>query len=354
MDINSELPWKVIDKYFRDNPYALVAHHLDSYNDFYNKGLPSILMERNPIKILKKQDDSTGEFMLQCELYIGGKNGEKIYYGKPIIYDNNHEHYMYPNEARLRNMTYGFSIHYDVDVIFKIVTDAGETIEHELTLEQIYMGKFPIMIQSNLCILKGLPIEIRANAGECKSDPGGYFIIDGKEKVIVCQEKFADNMLYVRDKVDDIYSFSAEVKSRSEDASKPVRTTAVRMIAPTPNYTNNQIVVVIPNVKKPIPLFIVMRALGVLSDKKIIERCILNLEKYNSYLELFIPSIHDTHRIYTQKNALDYIKEFTKEKTVIKVLDILANLFLPHIGELDFEQKSYYLGFMVMKMLKVN
>ncbi len=354
MAMNVELPWKVIDKYFRDNPYALVSHHLDSFNDFYGTGLSTILMERNPIRILKKQDEKSGEFMLKCELYLGGKEGNKIYYGKPIIYDDQHVHYMYPNEARLRNMTYGFSIHYDVDVEFTIITDAGETINHEITLEQIYLGKFPIMLQSNLCLLSGLNSDIRATAGECKSDPGGYFIIDGKEKVIVCQEKFADNMLYIRDKVDDIYSCSAEVKSRSEDASKPVRTTSVKMVAPTSLYSNNQIVVIIPNVKKPIPLFIVMRALGVLSDKKIIERCLLDLKKYDSYMELFIPSIHDAHRIYSQKNALNYIKEFTKEKTVVKVLDILSSLFLPHVGELDFEQKSYYLGFMVMKMLKVS
>ena len=353
MEINKELPWKIIDKYFRDNPYALVSHHLDSFNDFYKTGLTTILQEKNPIYILKNQNESTGEFDLKAELYLGGKDGKKIYYGKPIVYDNYHEHYMYPNEARLRNMTYGFSIHYDVDVIFHIKQENSETINYELTLEKIYLGKFPIMLQSNLCILTGLNTNIRATAGECKSDPGGYFIIDGKEKVIIPQEKFADNMIYVRDKVDDVYVCSAEVKCRSEDASKPVRTTAVRLVGATPSLTNKQIVVVIPNVKKPMPLFIVMRALGILSDKSIIETCILNLSKYKDLMELFIPSIHDVHGIYTQENAIDYIKEFTKEKTSIKVLDILSNLFLTHIGELDFERKAFYLGFMVMKMLLV-
>ena len=70
---------------------------------------------------------------------------------------------------------------------------------------------------------------------------GGYFIIDGKEKVLIPQEKFADNMLYIRSNVDDSYSHSAEVKSRSEDASKPVRTVSVRIVAPSSKFTNNQI-----------------------------------------------------------------------------------------------------------------
>ena len=64
---------------------------------------------------------------------------------------------MYPNEARLRNMTYGFSIHYDVDVVFKIIPEEGEVINHEITLEQVFLGRFPIMLQSNLCILRITP-----------------------------------------------------------------------------------------------------------------------------------------------------------------------------------------------------
>ena len=79
---------------------------------------------------------------------------------------------------------------------------------------------------------------------------GGYFIIDGKEKVVIPQEKFADNMIYIKDKVNDIFSHSAEIRSVSEDASKPMRTTAVRLVAPSSVYSNNQIVVLVPNVKK--------------------------------------------------------------------------------------------------------
>jgi DNA-directed RNA polymerase II subunit RPB2 len=132
------------------------------------------------------------------------------------------------------------------------------------------------MLQSNLCILKSLTPEVRYNMGECRNDYGGYFIIDGKEKVILCQEKFANNMLYVKkNKNDDIYSYSAEIRSVSEDASKPTRTTSVKMVAKSSKYTNQQLVVDIPNVKKPIPLFILMRALGVVSDQEIIEYCLL-------------------------------------------------------------------------------
>ena len=71
--------------------------------------------------------------------------------------------------------------------------------------------------------------------------------------------------------------------SVSEDSSKPIRYTSVKIVAPASNYTNNQLVVDVPNVKKPIPLFILMRALGVISDKSIIEYCLLDLKKNRKY-----------------------------------------------------------------------
>jgi DNA-directed RNA polymerase II subunit RPB2 len=350
------ITWNIIDKYFKDNPYNLVAHHLDSYNDFVTKGLFQIFKDNNPIRFIERDDSKNDDSSVRNEalLYLGGKNGDKIYYGKPIIYDESHAHYMYPNQARLRNMTYGFTIHYDVDVEFTYYSN-GQKIQETIVLEKIYLGKFPIMLQSKLCILKGMSTDVRFNAGECKNDYGGYFIIDGKEKLILCQEKFADNMLYVRkNKADDVYSYSCEVRSVSEDVSKPIRYTAVRMIAPDSKYTNNQIVVDIPNVRKPIPLFILMRALGVISDKSIIEYCLLDLEKNSDFVDFFIPSIHDANRIFNQTTALEFISTFTKRQTVSATLDILMNYFLPHIGEDNFLDKAYYIGFMANKILMTS
>jgi len=348
--------WKIIDKYFEDNPTALVSHHLDSYNDFFNNGIKRIFKQKNPIKIMKELDEETNEYNFRCNLYLGGKSGDKLYFGKPIIYDETREHFMYPNEARLRNMTYGTTIHFDLEVEFFIKEEVdGEMkiIESTEFFPKIYLGKFPIMLNSDLCILNKLDRRVKFNMGECKNDPGGYFIVDGKEKVVVCQEKFADNMIYIRDKGDDLYSHSAEVRSVSEDASKPIRTVAIKMVAPTPTKKNGQLVVSIPNVKKPIPLFIVMRALGIESDKEIIKYCLLDIEKYSTYIDLFIPSVHDAGRIYNQEVALKYIASFTKNPTIPGVLHILTDYFLPHIGEMNFQMKAYYLGYLAIKLLLV-
>jgi DNA-directed RNA polymerase II subunit RPB2 len=350
----TNVSWKLIDKYFTDNPNNLVAHHLESYNDFFNNGINRIFRENNPIRFVEREDESDklGK-RNECLLYLGGKDGSKIYLGKPIIYDENNTHYMYPNDARLRNMTYGITIHYDVDVDF-VYYVGEEKKEHSMTLDKIYLGRFPIMLQSDLCILKSLAKEVRFNMGECRNDFGGYFIIDGKEKLIISQEKFADNMLYIKvNKSDDTYSHSAEIRSVSEDTSKAVRTTAVKIVAPSPTLSNNQIVVVVPNVRKPVPLFILMRALGIVSDLAVIKTCLLDIDKNSSYVDLFIPSVHDANKIFNQETALEYIATFTKRGTVSSVIEVLSDYFLPHVGELNFLEKAYFVGFMVNKLLRV-
>lgn len=461
--------WNIINKYFEDNPQCLVAHHLESYDDFFKNGIYKIFQEKNPVTIFSEYDETIQKYRYQCDLYFGGKNGDKIYFGKPNIYDKSNEHFMFPNEARLRNMDYSMTIHYDVDVEFidilregEIPTPVGEkgvdmdeilggddnpfmegggdytnykigrqvggggegsengsgdggvgNVENtgqqggvipsnatksrkkktinaanvdpniasiivnatarsvvnnvqrrQMTLSKIYLGKIPIMVQSSFCILHGLPKEVKFNMGECKNDLGGYFIIGGKEKVVIPQEKFADNMLYIRsylneeedrEEPSDVkYSYSAEIRSVSENSSKPIRTFSIRLVAPTTKYTNDNIVVSIPNVRKPVPLFILFRALGFISDKEIIEMCLLDLEKYEYMTDLFIPSIHDAGAILSQQTALKYIASFTKGKTVTHAIEILTDYFLPHIGETNYIQKAYYLGYMVFRLLSVR
>ena len=412
---NDEI-WKIIDKYFEDNKQALVRHHIESYNDFYKNGIFQIFKEKNPIVISTRFDEKIDEHRSKCIMYFGGKNNDKIYFGKPMIYDNENTHFMFPNEARLRDMTYGMTIHYDVDIEFidileegespKFITDdeiniqeGGEnestdggaknapkrkgkmkkvdieltpaemielkettkksminqnTQKRTLTLEKIYLGKFPIMLQSNYCALYGLPKNVKSAMGESENDFGGYFIIDGKEKTVVPQEKFGDNMLYIKKlNDDDKYSHSAEIRSVSENVSKPIRTLSVKIMNKSSRYTFENIVVNIPNVRAPIPLFIVFRALGFVSDKEIISMCLLDMEKYENMVDLFIPSVHDAGAILTQRNALKYISLLTKGKTIPHVLEILCDYFLPHIGENNFTNKAYYLGYIVFKLLLV-
>jgi DNA-directed RNA polymerase II subunit RPB2 len=371
------ISWTIIDKMFKENDNFLTKHHLDSYNRFFDTGIKEVFKNQNPMKFYRTKDEKHKIFKHRANIYFGGKNADRIYYGKPIIFDKDEDgerqHYMYPNEARVRNMTYGFTIHYDVVIDFSILIDNNSGDENlrlpseehagiprkydvhneTITLEKIYLGRFPIMLQSNLCFLRGLEPEARFNLGECRNDIGGYFIIDGKEKVIMSQEGRADNILYVKEGYSEIYSHAAEIRSVSEDSSKPIRTLSVRMVAPQPTASNGQIVVNIPNVRKPVPLFIVMRALGITSDKEIIQACLLDIEKYDYLVEYFRPCVHHAGRIFTQTQALKFIAELMKHKTISHALDMLSSYFIPHIGELNFKNKALYLGYIVKKLLLV-
>jgi DNA-directed RNA polymerase II subunit RPB2 len=459
--MEDELVWKIINSHFKDNPQSLVRHHIESYDDFFKVGIFQIFKEKNPIVINSEYDETLQDFKHQCIMYFGGKDGSKIYFGKPIIYDDDNTHYMFPNEARLRNMTYGMTIHYDIDIEYIDYLEPGEApyiltpdmvdieggsskykqveldgsdFSHEIaehkrmnaanfknqsleeiegggekvldltaseeqmgggpkkvekqrrvksvevemtttmaaqlkeaqeksvkehfqtrtiTLEKVFLGKFPIMLQSNFCVLNGLPKSVRFNMGECRNDVGGYFIIDGKEKTVIPQEKFADNMLYIRDVHDDSVLYSAEIRSVSENVSKPIRTLSVKLLSPGKKYTFENIVVNIPNVRSPVPLFIVFRALGILSDKAIIQMCLLDLEKYENMIDLFIPSVHDSGHIMTQHDALVFIASLTKFKTISYAMEILSDYFIPHVGETNFIQKAYYLGYIIFRLLSV-
>jgi len=261
---------------------------------------------------------------------------------------------MFPNEARLNDRTYQIGLYCDLAVEY-IIPVRGKEERTLMNLGEVFLGALPAMLQSKMCVLGGMPRDARFAMGECRNDPGGYFIVDGGEKVVMPQETRASNMVYVRDVHDDQFTFTVEVRSESEHASKMARKTMVGIVADVPTMKRGQMVVSIPNVRNPIPLFIVMRALGIVSDRAIIDTCLLGNSELQSH---FIASVHDAGKIFTQATAIDYIRLFVKERTSESVLFILANYLLPHVGTpedpgFSFLDKAYYLGFMVRSLLAV-
>jgi len=404
----NEAVWKIIDQQFKDNYQTLVSHQVESYDHFFNHDIFKIFREKNPLVFGSNYDKSKDEFANECRMYFGGKSGKAVYFGKPCIYDDLGFHYMYPNEARLKNMTYGMTIHYDVEIEFITrkkratkgsgpvntyedienalneyqssggtrtarrrkgeemestnvnIANLRESVSGDVTmrtvkLEKMFLGRFPVMLQSKFCILHELPREMRFAMGECKNDIGGYFVIEGKEKTVVCQEKFADNMMYIRKAPDnDKFSYIANIRSISENAAKPQRTLSIAVVASTDKYQNGQVVVNIPNVRAPMPLFIVFRALGITTDKDIIRHCLLDLESEKDLIDLFAPSVYDAATTFTQRAALRYISTFTKYTTIEYIHEILSDYLLPHIGENNYKEKALFLGLMTKELLRVS
>ena len=356
----NKVSWQVIDTYFKGNPNNLVSHHLESYNHFIKHCIPSIFNQHNPVNILDFKKGSLNKQQKNCcTIYLGGRTGKQIYFGKPVLYNNDDKtQYMYPNIARLNNMSYCTSVYYDVLVEYKynFNEETKKYSEGEKEFKKVLLGKIPIMLQSSLCILYHLHKDVRFSMGECRYDYGGYFIIDGKERVMVPQETLANNMIFIQthDEPGSNYSHTAEINSHVSSVVNPlIRKLSIHMVASKNKSKNdgNQLVVVIPGLSKPIPLFILMRALGIISDKDIIETCLLDMDKHRSLVEYFIPSIQAANEIYTQSLAIKYLSHLLNPKEEVMV--VLCEYFLPHVGDSNLLNKAYYLGYMVLKILKV-
>jgi DNA-directed RNA polymerase II subunit RPB2 len=345
--------WDVVDNYFSANKNFLTKHHLDSFNDFVINKIPQTFSQYNPQIFYKELDPITKKYKYEINIYYGGYDSSRVYIGKPIIFKNEGEFkvkkQMYPNEARVRNLSYSSHIFCDI-VIDYLITDGEKQKKITKTFEKVNLGKIPIMLQSKLCVLNNTSFEMRKQMGECPFDQGGYFVIDGQEKVIVSHERKAENKLYIVKSMDDLYTYSAQIKSIPSDSFKYARTTVVNI-----SKSNDILTVRLPSIKKQIPLFILFRALGIESDKEILEYIFYNLddEKSKLFIEFLRPTVENSSLIYTQELAIKYLSNLTLGNTSSHCIDIIQTDVFPHIGN-DFKQKAFYLGYVVHKLLNVK
>jgi len=353
-DFIEDKSWNIVNNYFNNNNNYLTKHHLDSFNDFINDKLPQTFKQYNPQIIYKEYNKELENYNYEIYIYYGGKDNNKIYLSKPVIYKelNGQEEksQLFPNEARLRNLTYYSTIFCDIEIEYHIRKPDNSIDIINKELNKINIGSIPIMLQSNLCILKNATKEMKKQMGECPFDQGGYFIVDGQEKVIVSHERKAENKLYIVSSNDTLYSFSAQIKSVPEDSFKYARTTVINV-----NRNNNKITIRLPMIHKQIPLFVLFRLLGIQTDKEILEYILLDLnsKKAQIFMEELRPSLEDSGLISDQITAIKYMSNLTQGNTISHLLDNINTDLFPHIGD-NYTTKAYYLGYVVNKLFEVK
>ena len=368
--------WQIIDTYFRDNPNYKSQHQVDSFNEFIfskTNGIEYIIKRENPQIIYKDAIDADkGEYRYSINIFYGetlnedGSIDDKIidnlFVSSPTEYIDGNTSYMYPNIARLKEYTYASSIYCNIGIIFK------DNIKNETTIKnfsKVNIGLMPIMVKSKLCILNGLDDSRLNELGECPYDKGGYFIIKGKEKIVLSQEKKINNILYTNYQNDDIIPLQSVLTSVSKEGFQSSRTNAISFNRVILNYepANEdlseinkhyvyRITTRILGFDIVVPLFILFRALGIESDKDILSLIIYDsdssqLKKY--FMELLTPSIKDSQPVYNRKMAMKLLALNTKGKEIINVIDILANNFMPNYNSDD--EKALMLGLSVRKLL---
>lgn len=174
----------VIDTFFKDTLNPMVRHHLDSFADFLDTKIPTYIQASNPIKLLLEDGRNV-------RVYIGGKEGKSITYRVPT---DDGGFAILPHMCRLENKTYKFDIFVDILIEYEYSENDIET----KTFENIPLGSIPLMLKSPLCYLRPMTGEQLYEAGECKFELGGYFIVDGQERVLLTQESLGPNMFYAK------------------------------------------------------------------------------------------------------------------------------------------------------------
>ena len=181
--------------YFRKQGiYRFSESQIEPYEDFLYNKLPLILRSTPPIVVWHEQDDATKKYKYEFRLSM-----DNVTYMKPRIQEaTGRLKQMLPHEARIRNFTYAAQMFVDIKLVVR--SYSGPTLsefkEETKTFEGISLGKIPVMLGSSLCVLKDYPMSL-ADLGECTHDPFGYFIIHGGERIILSQEKVADNRIMV-------------------------------------------------------------------------------------------------------------------------------------------------------------
>ena len=309
----------------------LARQHLDSYNDFVENRLQQIVDE-----VGKIEPDIEGYYI---------KLG-KIEIGMPTVKEaDGSTKEIHPMEARIRNLTYSAPIYLEMTLVHK---DERTGIEVEDKPSKEYIGRLPIMLKSIKCPLSKMYAEELIKIGEDPNDPGGYFIVNGSERVIVIQEDLASNRILIEEGSGGAYTHVAKVFSTSRGFRAPVTLERRR---------EGSLRLSFPSVPGKIPLAILMRALGPVTDKQISEAVSDDPEVVRE----LIPTLHEADVVVDQSAALDYIGRRvavgqTIEYRQKRAEQVLDKYLLPHIGTSsnDRLKKTYYLGQMAERLVELS
>jgi DNA-directed RNA polymerase subunit B len=314
---------------------GLVRQHLDSYNEFIDHGLQEVI-------------DEIGEINIEIP-----ENPYKIKLGQAWIIDpqsrisspyltevDGTKHEVFPMEARFRSLSYAAPVAVEMTPILD-----GREQDTELVL----IGDIPVMLKSKLCVLSQLQPDELVLYGEDPNDPGGYFLINGSERVTVALEDLAPNRILV-----DIDTRGAHPVYQAKIFSTTV---GFRARIELRLKSDGAIYVTIPGVPSEVPFVVVMRALGLESDKEIAD-AVSPEQEIQSLLEL---SFEKAAGVDTVKEALEYIGNRVAHGQVLeyrlqRAESILDRNFLPHLDRTPDkrEDKVIFLGEMACRAIELK
>jgi DNA-directed RNA polymerase II subunit RPB2 len=381
-----DVPRHVLKTYFNDTKFPLIQHHVDSFNDLLDVGIPTFIKASNPFEL-----EVSGNRFVRA--YVGGKDGSKIRYASPVEDDGTA---IVPHSCRLDNQTYSMSVFAELEIEYSFPDGTTDTKK----FPNVLIGKIPLMLRSRLCYLTGLD---NYAIGECKYELGGYFIIDGAEKVLLTQEMLGNNMtaagtrkrkapkgtkatlvqadepIVFEDVADEdtVYEEVTETyvsfKSISEDGVRGpyshFMTIPSETFNPTANNGNmgrdNRVAMMnLRGFSQPVPLFSLFRALGVTSDRDVYDTVLAGIpdKDRTAYDEILYQLIlsHDKFLEKIGKSDLEILTDFTRNKSRFEIVISLHDSLFSHVEPSDddagglFRRKAYMLGLAVRIALDIE
>ena len=363
-----ELSESILKKYFTTQGYPYTRHHIESFDHFVSQDLPAIIKDANPLILLHSPIGVTGVYSYKAEIFIGGLDGSRLYIGTPTISlkDSQEIRVLFPNEARLRNLTYSSTV--EADIVIRITystpsSTGGRSItQREVILDSAtdpaqfgYLAKFPIfrlpiMLHSRYCLLHAKPAAFIKEAGECQYDYGGYFVIDGSEKVLITHQEQAFNVLNI-----SVQERDPKIAIFSSIACLNPTTKRVKRVAFALYKRENTILMSLPLVRAPVPLFLVFRALGIQSDEDILRMIFPDPDATETKIlqPLLHESILEAHPFFDTYSAIQGIKVLTKGFSEAHVLDIIHNQVFIHVEDTP-KTRASFLAECVRRILRVK
>src|SRR3989344_1687835 len=316
----------LIQKYFDEQSF--VDSDIESFNNFMENELNNILEENREIvpTIIPHNID---DFKIRLD---------KVWAVKPEITEaDGSKRDIFPVEARLRKLAYSAPTFIEVSAHINGVQRESFTTQ---------IGNIPIMLKSKWCHLHGLSKEELVEKGEDPNEPGGYFIINGTEKVLITIEDLASNKFLVEKPSSGTSEYVG--KMFSEYGSFKIPHTLEKLKDGIFYLTFTRV--------KRIPVLVIIKALGMLKDEEI-TRFISPKQNYDEV----IINLIEFASIKSEEEALDYIAKKigitqSKEVRVERMKEILDKYLLPHLGikQEDRIYKAYNLCKMLKKYILVS
>ena len=309
--------WETINSFFEE--HDLVEQHIESYNEFVETLLPNIVNEYKNTIIGENKD-----------IQVSLKN---IKVSRPSHVETDGSTFMLmPKEARLRNMTYASSVLVDVSIQIDK--------EEPTVFDNCTLCKIPVMVRSKIC---NLDMCVSGTKKECEHDKGGYFIVNGNEKVLIAQEKMNNNHVYVFEKKPPSkFSHVAEIRSIREKDVKSTNTFIARITYPN-SKGDRHIRLQTPHTRTDVPVFVYLYLLGYTNQKQFLDLFSRNSDIVN----LLLPSLEESASVHNKETAEEYIcARLVYASTPIHVI---KNEFIPHVS--TDEAKANVIIYMIEQLV---